>query len=1420
MEKSSGITSEIKTSRSMSLLPPSNIDTKIIKQIGNYTLGMELGRGAFGKVVLGKHIITGETVAVKILDKIILSQTPEDYELVKKEMSILKLVKHKYIIQLYEILQTPNHIFIIMEYCEGKDIMDYILSKNFLPESLALKYFQQLINALFYLHSQNIAHRDIKIDNILLDRNKNLKLIDFGLSTKYSDDKLLDQPCGTIVYSAPEVLDGQPYHGMLADVWSSGIVLYGMLSGYLPFSDSDDNINKKLIIQGKIEMPDYISPWVKDLLKHMLDINPMTRYTLQDIKEHPWFNMNDFILIQGIIIGYHKIPVDERILDLCEQFNFDKNKVRNSVINNKFDSGSALYYLLVKQGNKKGISSVSDLNSREFINFIYNDNNLLENSIKNSEKEKEKYKKTAENIHNENECKNKEDQRKPEKLVNNKVDDKNKKQEFNLTVSSEPINLVTTPKKNGRKRIISNFNKNYNVYDDKNKKRNSNSNISKFKKNKKIKLFSSINKKSISKIQKTTNFISTFIEDNKNNDNFNLNTSKIYSKNKTKTKIKKNVIINKNINQNIILNKNKNYLNGININNNRFYKTKYEKEEHSVISTEKFIFNNKKQNPIKINRKESTNIGNSFLDSSIQNDSNQQLSLKDYVIKRNVDDNYSSTTNSHIFQKKKCSKEKIDNKYFSKNKSQKIQKSYKKIIKQDATEINLDNKNSIKDKSSIETINKQMLSKNSKSNTKIIFHRNKDLSNKFKISKSIESNDNKTEILNFINLNYNNNRKSKEKYNNRSNKSINKSNGSKDQINLKKSFKGKITLNSKNSNNVKKNVTPMNKMKGNNYLSNKISSTNSQDKKKFKTNIKLQTRNDRNNGGFTNYTKACSHSTNNINNTSKVKINLNSNKNIFINNNNNENYNKKIYNLKQQITTNGQTEISSNIIIDNEIRNKSPIIKENNNRTLKTFYNNNIRLIKNFKNDNIKRTSNYFGINNNILKEIKDKLHQNIKQSQILYDKNKSNSNIFNSVVSIKKHKNIINLNNNNASKKNLSILLVNQKSIISNENLTSPTYSKIKSKIQHNKDFSYERKKSKKMNKKKSTNKRHFESSVITYRYQSPIVTRGLSESPKQKYLNEKTRYAQIPWKIKKKGIDEKLSEEIIYNRYIHKMKKNPFILNNNKIKKTKYKNMKIHTSSNNNFYKQKSNSLNKSKKKAKIKFNNNINHMNTCYSKDNLHNVVPNLKYKMNSPSNQNKKNKVKEMNNQSLNFLEIRTFPLLKAINKKSTHNSNKRIYHRNVNHFNISNTNNTNTNSTNNNNFYNFSVSTSLSMNSIAILKGRPKFNNVELSIIDLACIEIGKKSLNDCCINLINKLKSNGISYVQKKNNLFNCNKNGEFCEIEIVQLFLENGDFSGNNEKVNINDTEKGLPIFYYKIFNKKGRFNVNKIFSKIILYP
>ena len=375
----------IKRSNSMFLHPSPDIDIKVIKQIGDYALGAELGSGAFGKVVLGRHILTNELVAIKILDKMILSHTPDDYQSVKQEINILKSVKHKHIVQLYEVLQTSQHIFIIMEYCEGKDLLDYILTKSKLSEEESLKYFQQLINALFYLHSQNIAHRDIKIDNMLLDRNRDLKLVDFGLSTKYPDDNLLDQPCGTVVYAAPEVLQGKEYHGMLADVWSSGIVLYGMLSGYLPFGEPDDEINRQNIIMGKIKFPNYFSDCVKDLLMHMLDLDPMTRYTLQEVRSHPWFNLIDYKLIPGIIIGYNIIPVDEKILNLCVTYNCDKEKVRESVINNKYNAESALYYLLIKKLQKKGLHSVSDFFSEEFINFVLDDNNLVE--MKSSERQ-------------------------------------------------------------------------------------------------------------------------------------------------------------------------------------------------------------------------------------------------------------------------------------------------------------------------------------------------------------------------------------------------------------------------------------------------------------------------------------------------------------------------------------------------------------------------------------------------------------------------------------------------------------------------------------------------------------------------------------------------------------------------------------------------------------------------------------------------------------------------------------------------------------------------------------------------------------------------------------------------------------------------------------------------------------------------
>ena len=446
----------LRRSNSMFLHPSPDIDLKVLKQIGDYTLGTELGSGAFGKVVLGKHIQTNEPVAIKILDKMILSHTPDDYQSVKQEINILKSVKHKHIVQLYDVLQTPRHIFIIMEYCEGKDLLDYILTKSKLSEEESLKYFHQLINALFYLHSQNIAHRDIKIDNMLLDRNMDLKLVDFGLSTKYPDDNLLDQPCGTVVYAAPEVLQGREYHGMLADVWSSGIVLYGMLSGYLPFGDQDDEVNRINIISGKINYPNYFSNCVRDLLMHMLDLDPMTRYTLQEVRAHPWFNLIDYKLIPGIIIGYNMIPVDEKILDLCVTYNCDKEKVRESIINNKYNSDSALYYLLIKKLQKKGFHSVSDFCSDEFINFVLDDNNLIDekNPERNQNNLPESEIKYNVNINANNNCSAPPDGKLKNKEKNEKIDSSPKDGDYGLSKVNKKINFEEENSKEALSYII------------------------------------------------------------------------------------------------------------------------------------------------------------------------------------------------------------------------------------------------------------------------------------------------------------------------------------------------------------------------------------------------------------------------------------------------------------------------------------------------------------------------------------------------------------------------------------------------------------------------------------------------------------------------------------------------------------------------------------------------------------------------------------------------------------------------------------------------------------------------------------------------------------------------------------------------------------------------------------------------------
>jgi 5'-AMP-activated protein kinase catalytic alpha subunit len=342
---------------------------------GPYLIGETIGEGAFAKVKLAIHIQTKEKVAIKIIDKDQTFKVEKDILRVEKEIDILRKLKHTNIIQLYEIMESKKNLYIVMEYCEGKELFDYIVNKKKLNEIEALKVFQEIINALEYLHENNITHRDLKPENLLLTEKKSIKISDFGLSTiKSSGESLLNTPCGTPNYAPPEMLKGDSYNGILSDIWSCGIILYAMLCGFLPFAESQEHIIFEQIMNHDYEYPPFLSRNVVDLLRNILKIDPRERYTFKKIRMHPWFNLLEPKICKGINLGSIKLPVDEKILNKVEKLGFDKEICRTSVIENKCDSFTTVYYLVLKRFIREGGKSISDLNSLEFINFLQKEN--------------------------------------------------------------------------------------------------------------------------------------------------------------------------------------------------------------------------------------------------------------------------------------------------------------------------------------------------------------------------------------------------------------------------------------------------------------------------------------------------------------------------------------------------------------------------------------------------------------------------------------------------------------------------------------------------------------------------------------------------------------------------------------------------------------------------------------------------------------------------------------------------------------------------------------------------------------------------------------------------------------------------------------------------------------------------------------
>ena len=307
--------------------------------IGFYKFGRIIGKGAFGKVNIGLHILTGRIVAIKSFNKEKFKDEKSRNKIMN-EIELMKNLKHFSVVRILDIIETDKYILLVMENVLGGDLLTFIKKRNKLNEKTAKFIFKQLLQSLKYIHSKNIVHRDIKLDNILIDLNNNIKLCDFGVG-KYlvNNNEILFDQCGTPAYIAPEVMAGEGYIGFPVDLWSSGVVLYSLLMGSIPFKAQNLNELQGLIMSGNFKQVNGISKNANDLLNKLLEINPKKRINVDEALNHPWLcenndddNYKDSLFTKAEIILLSKNNADYRSCtneEIIENFtleNLDTNK--------------------------------------------------------------------------------------------------------------------------------------------------------------------------------------------------------------------------------------------------------------------------------------------------------------------------------------------------------------------------------------------------------------------------------------------------------------------------------------------------------------------------------------------------------------------------------------------------------------------------------------------------------------------------------------------------------------------------------------------------------------------------------------------------------------------------------------------------------------------------------------------------------------------------------------------------------------------------------------------------------------------------------------------------------------------------------------------------------------------------------------
>ncbi|KAF2447553.1 protein kinase kin1 [Karstenula rhodostoma CBS 690.94] len=301
---------------------------------GQWILGKTIGAGSMGKVKLAKHAESGESVAVKIVPRQSTDQhnSQADRERADhskevrtaREAAIVSLLNHPYICGMRDVVRTNYHWYMLFEYVNGGQMLDYIISHGRLKEKQARKFARQIASALDYCHRNSIVHRDLKIENILISKTGDIKIIDFGLSNLFSPKNLLKTFCGSLYFAAPELLQAKQYTGPEVDIWSFGIVLYVLVCGKVPFDDQSMPQLHAKIKKGYVDYPPWLSTECRNLIHRMLQTDPAQRITLSEIMTHPWltkgFNTppENYLPLREPL----QLPLDDDIIERMTGFDF------------------------------------------------------------------------------------------------------------------------------------------------------------------------------------------------------------------------------------------------------------------------------------------------------------------------------------------------------------------------------------------------------------------------------------------------------------------------------------------------------------------------------------------------------------------------------------------------------------------------------------------------------------------------------------------------------------------------------------------------------------------------------------------------------------------------------------------------------------------------------------------------------------------------------------------------------------------------------------------------------------------------------------------------------------------------------------------------------------------------------------------